>query len=194
MKWGFMLFFVPSLLLAEVPADEKNWWQLRHERPDIYYPHNAHLAVMEEGGDSCMLCHPFSPNNLLDLQQLKAVTQIANEPLAAICHECHMVEISAPWACDVCHDDPVKIWPDDHNYDYLHHHAEDAREDDGGCRRCHLESAFCSECHAQRMPLGRDLHNLGYINQHGLDARIDPAACGVCHNSFFCSDCHREGR
>lgn len=194
MRGWLLLSFVPCLLLAQEPVEEKSWWQKRHERPDIFYPHNIHLQVMEQGGDSCMLCHPFSANTLVDSKQLQAVNLIANEPLAAICHECHMAEVSAPYACDVCHNDPAKIWPEDHNTDYTHRHAEDARRDDGECRSCHLEAAFCSECHFQRMTLGRRVHNLGYINQHGLDARLDPAACGVCHNGFFCSDCHRGAR
>jgi hypothetical protein len=189
-----MLFLLPSHLLAEEPAKEQSWWQKRHDRTDIYYPHKAHFKVMDEVGDSCLLCHPFNSNSLLDEKQLKAITVIANEPLAAICHECHTTNISAPYACDLCHDEPSKIWPENHNVDYTNRHAEDSRRDDGGCRTCHLENSFCSECHSQRSVLGRPMHNLGYINQHGLDARIDPAACGACHNRFFCSDCHQESK
>ena len=194
MRWLLILLSLPLLVLAEEPPQEKHWWQKRHERPDYYYPHQPHFEVMEQGGDSCMLCHPFSPNSLLDIEQLGLLNVIANEPLAAICHECHKLELNAPWRCDLCHSDPATAWPENHNIDYINRHSEDARLDDGECRSCHLDLSFCSDCHFDRSNARRRVHRLGYLNQHGIDSRIDPAACGQCHNSFFCSDCHREAR
>ena len=38
---------------AEKP---ETWWEKRDQRSDIYYPHKAHYEVMEEEGDSCLLC------------------------------------------------------------------------------------------------------------------------------------------
>ena len=40
--------------------DDNKWWKIREKRTDIYYPHNAHMDVMEQEGDSCMLCHPYT--------------------------------------------------------------------------------------------------------------------------------------
>ena len=50
---------------AEI-KEEKSWWQLRQERSDIFYPHKPHINIMKQGGDACMLCHPFSKNNIHD--------------------------------------------------------------------------------------------------------------------------------
>ncbi|MBT4146908.1 MAG: hypothetical protein HOE45_08565, partial [Gammaproteobacteria bacterium] len=47
-------------------ADQKKqetWWEKRDERSDIYYPHKLHYEVMEEEGDSCLLCHAFQKND-----------------------------------------------------------------------------------------------------------------------------------
>ena len=175
-------------------AEEKNWWEKRNQRPDLYYPHNAHMAVMEKEGDSCMLCHPFNSNSVTDLEQLKKLNVIANEPLEAICHECHVVKLTAPWRCDLCHHDSRDIWPSDHNFDYLIHHGEDARLDEGECRQCHIDVAFCTDCHFRRDPLQRRAHTLGYRATHGIEARMNAAYCSRCHNARYCSDCHRERR
>ena len=173
---------------------EKTWWEQRNKRPDLYYPHNAHMDVMEKEGDSCLLCHPFNANKITDLEQLKKLTVIANEPLEAICHECHVVQLTAPWRCDLCHTNPDTIWPNDHNFDYLTHHGEDARLDEKKCRQCHIDISFCSDCHFRRDPLQRRVHPLGYRTTHGIEARMNTVSCSRCHNAHYCSDCHRERR
>ena len=173
---------------------EKTWWEQRNKRSDLYYPHNAHMEVMEKEGDSCLLCHPFTVNKVTDLEQLKKLTVIANEPLEAICHECHVVQLTAPWRCDLCHTNPNTIWPNDHNFDYLTHHGEDARLDEKKCRQCHIDISFCSDCHFRRDPLQRRVHPLGYRTTHGIEARVNAVSCSRCHNAHYCSDCHREHR
>ncbi len=173
---------------------EKTWWEQRNERLDLYYPHNAHMAVMEKEGDSCLLCHPFTANNITDLEQLKKLNVITNEPLEAICHECHVVKLSAPWRCDLCHHSSDDIWPDDHNFNYIAHHGEDARLDEGKCRQCHIDISFCSDCHFRRDPLQRRVHGLGYRTTHGLEARMNTMSCSRCHTVQYCRDCHRENR
>lgn len=180
----------------EKEPEEKTetWWEKRYSRNDIYYPHNAHMEVMEEEGDSCMLCHTFGKNTIVDEEQLKDITTIANEPLEKICHDCHVEEKRAPWRCDLCHPDPKKIWPDDHKFSYILHHGEDARRDESACRECHLDIAFCSDCHFRRDTSGPDYHPMGYQSRHGIDARMMASNCGRCHNSFYCSDCHRRKR
>jgi len=173
---------------------KETWWEKRNKRPDLYYPHNLHMDVMEKEGDSCFLCHPFTANKITDLEQLKKLTVIANEPLEAICHECHVVKLTAPWRCELCHSSPDTIWPNDHNFDYLTHHGEDARQDEGQCRQCHIDISFCSDCHFRRDPIQRRVHTLGYRTAHGIDARMNTASCSRCHNAHYCSDCHRERR
>lgn len=173
---------------------EKSWWEKREKRPDIYYPHKPHMEAMKQGGDPCLLCHPFSKTDITDLKQLKPLSVIANEPLEAICHDCHMDKLTAPWRCDLCHNDPAAIWPDDHNFDYLSHHGEDARLDGGKCRQCHIDVSFCTDCHFRRDSTQRQAHGLGYRASHGIDARINAANCSRCHNARYCSDCHKEIR
>ncbi len=173
-------------------ADQK-WWKKRLNNKDIYYPHKIHSQSMNEEGDSCMLCHTFAKNTLVNEKQLKHLTTIANEPLKAICHDCHLEDLRAPWRCNICHTDKTAIWPDDHNYDYIHQHNEDARSNETQCRSCHLDIAFCTNCHFRRGNSGnKDYHPLGYQSRHGIDARMNASQCGRCHNSFYCTNCHRN--
>lgn len=193
---SILLLLVVSLpLLAAAGAaekKEKSWWERRQERTDIFYPHNAHQEVMKKGGDACLLCHPFSGTDIRDIERLRAINVIANEPLQAICHSCHVSGQTAPWRCELCHDQPRKIWPDDHNYNYIARHGEDARRDESQCRECHLDLSFCSDCHLRRDASRHRVHPLAYLSAHGLEARFDTAGCGRCHNAAYCSDCHRR--
>jgi len=174
--------------------ESKSWWQQRHERSDIYYPHKAHFEVMKEGGDPCLMCHSFAKNGVTEPQQLKAITTISNEPLEAICHDCHMVKQSAPTSCDLCHTDMAAIWPADHDFDYSHNHAEAARRDRGECQSCHIDLSLCTDCHFRRDRSRRREHLPGYRSSHGLDARLSAISCSRCHNVSYCSNCHRGGR
>jgi hypothetical protein len=167
------------------------WWEKRDKRADIHYPHQAHFQVMEKEGDSCLLCHGFGPNTLTDKKQLKPLTTLANEPLKAVCHDCHVDERRGPWRCELCHDDKTRIWPVDHNFGYIDHHGEAGRRDEAGCRECHLDLSFCTNCHFRRDTAGQGYHPLGYRSLHGLEARIDTLSCGRCHNTPYCDECHR---
>lgn len=181
----------------QAPADdeeEKKWWKLREKRSDIYYPHNAHMEVMKEEGDSCLLCHTFNKTELTDADKIKKVTVIANESLKPICHSCHVDEMRGPWRCDLCHDKKEKIWPADHQHDYVNHHNEIARQDEKWCQTCHLDRNFCTDCHLRRDTSGTGYHPLGYRTLHGLESRLDSGRCGRCHNAIYCSDCHASSR
>ncbi len=173
---------------------EKSWWQLRQDKADIFYPHKPHMNVMEDGGDACMLCHPFSKNIVRDEKILAQLTQINNEALQAICHDCHVEKMNAPSECRLCHTQPSTIWPSNHDYDYKNHHARDAQEDQDACNTCHKKTAFCTDCHFKRNMSKGDMHPLGYKTLHGLEARMAPAQCGACHQTGYCSDCHRRRR
>lgn len=173
-------------------AKEKTWWEKRQQRTDIFYPHDIHQPVMEADGDACLRCHPFTPIRERDPERLRRLTVIANEPLRAICHQCHVDRPSAPWRCSLCHDDPRSIWPPSHEHQYAAHHAEDARADQAGCRACHLDLSFCSDCHFRRDASLHLVHPLGWLSAHGMEARFDTAGCGRCHNAGYCSDCHRR--
>jgi len=170
--------------------DEKKWWKQREKRSDVYYPHNAHMEVMKEEGDSCLLCHTFNKTDMSDSDKLKQITVIANEALKPICHSCHVDEMRGPWRCDLCHDDKTKIWPADHRLDYANHHNEIARQDEKWCQTCHLDRNFCTDCHLRRDTAGAGYHPLGYRTLHGLESRLDSGRCGRCHNEIYCSDCH----
>lgn len=175
---------------------ETSWWSKRQKRGDIFYPHKAHMDVMKNDGDACMLCHPFSKNTVHDEKTLKPLKQINNEPLEAICHDCHVEKMNAPSECRLCHPEPSTIWPQNHNYDYKNNHTEDAQADQDGCSECHKQLSFCTDCHFKRNFSGGfsgiRVHRLGYKTMHGLDARIAPAECGSCHQANYCSDCHRR--
>ncbi len=196
-------FFILMLMLsfsvdaednAASEAEIKSWWELRQDRTDIYYPHKPHMDIMENDGDACMLCHPFSKNTVHDEDILKPLAQINNEPLEAICHDCHVEKINAPSECKLCHPDPATVWPQNHNYDYIYNHTQDAQTDQEGCSDCHKQLSFCTDCHFKRTSTGNNVHKLGYKTQHGLDARIAPADCGSCHQANYCSDCHRRSK
>ncbi|HFD32584.1 MAG TPA: hypothetical protein ENJ28_07785 [Gammaproteobacteria bacterium] len=192
----FFCTFVP--LMAEgsgskhiTDKKEKKWWEKREEiKPDIYYPHKIHMKIMKKNGDSCMLCHSFMSINITDPGLLKSITKIANEPLKEICHECHIVNVSAPSKCDVCHANLTSITPASHNYNYKLNHAEDSLFNPSECKTCHLDLSFCTDCHFRRDTGQRKVHVIGYLGSHGIDSRIDPAACARCHNAGYCSDCH----
>lgn len=173
---------------------EKNWWQKRNERPDIFYPHNAHMAVMEKEGDPCLLCHSFSKTELTKPEQIVSLTRISNEPLKAICHECHLDRQKAPSRCELCHTDITAVIPSSHDFDYVANHGEDARLDNGRCGECHVDASFCTDCHFRRDNSQRHVHKLGYRSMHGIDARINTYSCGRCHNASYCADCHRGRR
>jgi hypothetical protein len=191
--------------IEQKQEQEKSWWQRRQNRSDIFYPHKPHIDIMEKGGDACMLCHPFNAytvgkNNVdEEQQQLKSLREINNEPLEAICHDCHLEKINAPAECALCHPNPATVWPQDHNYNYIKAHAEDARFDQDGCSdKCHKQLSFCTDCHFKRNFSGTfsgiNVHKPGYKTLHGLDARISPLECGSCHQANYCSDCHRRSK
>ncbi len=176
-------------------APKARWWKRREERkPEIYFPHNVHMEIMRQEGDVCMVCHSFQSTEIVDIKLLKRFTEILNEPLKAICHDCHVVERRAPWRCAICHPDKTKIWPQDHNFGYLQHHAEAARRNERACRECHLELSYCTDCHFRRRISGFGYHPPGYLTLHGIEARTMPLNCGRCHNPFYCDNCHRRRR
>jgi hypothetical protein len=194
-----LLLGLTQAVLAAPPKGEFHkepaWWEKREAREDIYYPHNAHLEVMKEEGDSCMLCHGFGKTEITDPKKLEPLNTIANEPLKAVCHNCHVVEKRAPWRCDLCHTDKTKIWPDDHNFNYIDNHSEDGRRNEQACRECHLDLAYCTNCHFRRDVAGANSHHpLGYRTLHGIEARMSALSCGRCHNPQYCDECHRVAR
>ena len=195
MKFVIMLccLLQPLTSAAKSPQDEQSWWKKRQQRPDIFYPHDAHRDIMKQEGDSCLRCHPFSKNEQADKKRLREITVIANEPLEAICHSCHVDQHTAPSRCDLCHRDMSVIWPEDHDIDYKNRHAETARRDADDCARCHIDVSFCADCHFQRQTLQRNQHSPAYAGMHGLDARFDNRSCASCHNADYCANCHRTG-
>jgi len=111
----------------------------------------------------------------------------------------YLEKINAPAECSLCHLDPATVWPDDHNYDYINAHAEDAYADQAGCSsKCHQQLSFCTDCHFKRTISGTysgiNAHKPAYKTLHGLDARISPLECGSCHQAGYCADCHRRSR
>ncbi len=196
--WSLPLLLL-SVGLLTIPgrADEtgrtgERWWEKRRQQPALFYPHNKHLAIMAEEGDPCMRCHPFNPAAGKNSDLHRRLAPIANEPMMAICHDCHVTRRRASWSCDLCHPDPETIRPKDHGFDYANHHAEAVRRDADSCETCHLDQAFCTDCHFQRLGGPDHEHPPGYADSHGLDARLDALTCSGCHQSFFCRDCHRR--
>lgn len=178
---------------TEKSPDKQSWWQNRTLKDDLYYPHKVHNEVMTRSGDSCFLCHSFSKNTVTNKNQLKALNQIANEPLLAICHSCHVDQRTASSDCNICHSDKTSIWPEDHNFDYLKHHRLDAENNSQSCQSCHLDLNFCTDCHFNHNTPGNN-HPPGYIGRHGVDVMRNTGECASCHLPDFCSDCHRGRR
>ena len=182
------------LILLALPAQAADpWWVQRHEKGEGVYPHRAHEAVMARRGDPCLRCHPFLPwpEDLPEAAR-PAWRTLANEPLAAICHQCHLRERSAPDACELCHRDVAALRPPSHTPDYARAHAADARAAEADCGRCHLDGADCDTCHRRRDAARRAQHPPGYVRAHGLAARLDAESCGACHGPGYCADCHRR--
>lgn len=203
MRWVYFLLSVSLLLLYTTAyslgySQEKGaiqeWWELRQERQDAHFPHNAHREILKEEGDSCLLCHLFSKTDVKEEKKVHALTLIANEPLKAVCHSCHVEQQRGPWRCALCHTDKTKIWPDSHRFGYVDHHGEDARRDENVCQTCHLDLQFCTDCHFRRDTMGTGYHPLGYRTLHGIESRLTTLSCGRCHQSTFCDDCHRISR
>jgi len=190
----FILFSAGAQGVEKEASDEKSWWQQRHDRSDIFYPHKAHFEVMDQEGDPCLRCHAFSKNSVTNSEQLKTINRIANEPLEAICHDCHVVRQTATTDCELCHSDMSAVWPADHDFEYSYNHSEAARSDRGECQQCHLELSFCSDCHFRRDGDRQQFHLPAYRGSHGIDARMSAISCSRCHNVSFCSECHRGGR
>ncbi len=198
----FFTLLISSMVFAssdstdtkKIDNKKDSWWQKRHDRPDIFYPHKIHFKAMQKEGDPCLLCHSFSANHIVQLDDLKSVTTISNEPMEAICHDCHLDKQTAPFKCDLCHTDKTSIWPADHDFDYINQHAVDSRLDDGECQTCHLDLAFCTDCHFRRNSTEYLRHQPGYLNAHGLDARLQSQSCARCHNASYCADCHRNAK
>jgi len=197
---GFAVF-TPLSIAADIEnasasekAEEKSWWQKRNERPDIFYPHNAHMEVMEKEGDPCLLCHTFNKTEVLQPDQVESLTRISNEPLEAICHECHLDRQKAPSRCELCHTDITAVIPSSHDFDYVANHGEDVQLDSSRCSECHVDASFCTDCHFRRDRSQRHVHKLGYRSLHGIDARMNTFSCGRCHNASYCADCHRGKR
>ncbi len=171
-----------------------NSLEKRATTEDLYFPHNLHMETMNEVGDPCMSCHPFSPNRIKDEEILKDLTSIINEPLEAICHNCHMKELSAPSECRLCHKKMERIIPDDHRFDYIHNHTTQAGLNNSSCENCHPNPTFCTNCHFKRNRLSHQYHNSWYISDHGIDARVSTGSCGKCHNGSFCANCHERAQ
>jgi len=172
--------------------EEKKWWEKRYDRKDIKFPHNVHIGIVDQDGDACMLCHSFQQNTITNEKQLKQLTEISNEPLKAVCHDCHVTELRGPWRCNLCHDDRQKIWPDSHRFNYIDHHGEDARHDETTCNECHIDRSYCTDCHMKRDTTEEDYHPPGYRTMHGIEARMMSFNCARCHNSFYCINCHNN--
>ena len=185
-----LLLIATSAIHGEEEA--RPWWEVRKERRDLRpFPHRAHREALAKRDDACLACHPFTPVEGGEPDALRRLTAIANEPLEAICHQCHLEERSAPATCTLCHTAPERIRPDDHGADYTRFHAEAGREPTP-CLRCHLELRFCTDCHLRRNPEQRLMHPLGWRQRHGLEARLDPLECATCHTTGYCRDCHRR--
>lgn len=187
-----LLHLRPSF--AEEKPTEKRWWEKREERSDLYYPHKRHFDVMKEEGDPCMRCHPFSGNTVTDLDILDKLNVIANEPLESICHSCHVVELTAPSQCRLCHKEIGKIRPESHGSGYVENHGFDARRNGSGCAECHISPSFCTDCHFRRERSRERIHGAGYRSSHGIEARLSPGRCGKCHSERYCRDCHEKMR
>jgi hypothetical protein len=188
-----LLICLPLSLSAGDSPDKTRWWEKRHQqKPELYFPHKAHDKAMESSGVTCLACHPFNAVDESDPEQVARMAVIANEPLEAICHSCHVEDRSAPAECTLCHPSPEKIWPGDHDFDYVRLHGFDAIRDEKICQSCHLDLNYCIDCHFRRDAGVRREHGVGYRLSHGLEARMDPQKCGSCHNPSYCFDCHRE--
>ena len=96
--FAFSVTVLNSNPLQSKTEKEQRWTEKREKRkPDIYFPHNVHLEALKKEGDVCALCHSFQKTSETNLELIKDLTVVINEPLKAMCHDCHVVEQRAPW-------------------------------------------------------------------------------------------------
>jgi len=165
---------------------------------ELNFSHKAHL----ERGADCEYCH-LAP----EATQGKVAI-----PSMESCSRCHENRAGRN-DCAICHKKPSILRPDDHDYAWINHHREAAREDDTRCGKCHSQN-YCQECHEGARPLptqgapqeelapyGSQLagdrmivekvHELNYRYTHPMDAEGKETECRTCHSSErFCADCH----
>ena len=99
--------------------------------------------------------------------------------------------------CFLCHPREMQLKPDWHTEQFVSGgHADDAHEDRGLCRMCHVQ-AFCDSCHETEIP-----HASDWRGEHGQAAvdqaeQFDPLPCMKCHEpepsnnkAPSCAECH----
>jgi len=169
----------------------------------ISFNHKFHL---ENQKLECTVCHQ-------GLDKVDYATP-ANLPKMETCATCHNDQ-KAKRTCSECHAPDFVLLPDDHQVDWRHQHALEARVSTERCQMCHTQSD-CQECHqgaplisgakgkgrfgpylpslnSQKGQISQRVHDLNYRYTHGMDAKGKVADCQACHDvARFCTDCHLQ--
>lgn len=172
-------------------------------KPEIRLPlkqlfsHKAHLESFKGTGVTCGDCHNFSIKSPSFDPLAKNVPAGHLNPERMVCHECHLGKVQLPKAnqCSLCHKDPEKLRPMNHDMAWRKRHGAFAQMDPDSCNSCHQENQnSCANCHTQRNTMKPMVHRPNFRLTHSVEARANPTKCAVCHtNLTTCLDCHRGG-
>lgn len=196
-----MLRTICSILLLCVfvlnaEAKKKVEPELRKPFKELFN-HKSHQKAFADTKLSCTDCHNFS------------VKSSSFDPLASnvpagllgiskkVCHECHMGKVELPKVnqCSVCHKDPEKLRPANHELAWKNRHGKMAQMDPDSCNSCHRENQnSCQNCHTQKNTLKPMVHRPNFRLTHSVEARANPAKCTTCHAKIStCIQCHKGG-
>ncbi len=150
---------------------------------EIKFNHKRHSFSKSEEGEekfTCTFCHK-------GLEKVDYATK-SNLPIMVTCDKCHN-GIKASADCNYCHTKQVK--PKEHNEQWEHKHALEARVNLSSCESCHQQD-ICLDCHYQKNiePIS---HDNNYYYTHATDAKLHTTECYLCHlQEDYCQRCHIE--
>lgn len=192
-KFIFLLFL---FLNATTFAGEKKHPEMRSQIQELF-SHKFHDPLFQKAKISCTDCHSFAVKSQAFDPLAKNVDAGFMKANRQVCHECHMGKVELPRVnqCSLCHLNPEKLAPSNHNLAWKKRHGHYAQIDPESCNTCHKENQnSCQNCHTQKNTLKPMVHRPNFRLTHSIEARTNPAKCTTCHtNTNSCTQCHKGG-
>lgn len=161
------------------------------------FSHKVHGGLVDKKQVSCTDCHSFAVKSNGFDPLAKNVESGFLAMGSKVCHECHLGKVEGPRVnqCSLCHEEPEKLKPRDHDLAWRQRHGSFAQMNPESCKSCHQENQnSCLQCHAQRNTLKPMVHRPNFRMTHSISARANPASCVACHtNMSTCIQCHKGG-
>jgi len=161
------------------------------------FSHKGHNELFTKSKIACTDCHSFSVKSQGFDPLAKNVESGFLQVNRKVCHECHMGKVELPRVnqCSLCHLNPEKLAPSNHNFTWKKRHGHFSQIDPESCNSCHKENQnACQNCHTQKNNLKHMVHRPNFRLTHSIEARTNPAKCTTCHtNTNSCVQCHKGG-